>query len=135
MNTGTTSLDDGLRALDDFAMAESALHRDVLSARVGMLRNYDPLVREVETLHTSIDRLRESAPEDQELAASIRSLDQLVSSQERFTEQFKTNNALLQNSLAYFELFSARLAAQEPGSMLVRQVSDLSTALLHLTLD
>jgi len=40
------------------------------------------------------------------------------------TEQFKTNNALLQNSLAYFELFSARLAAQEPGSMLVRQVSD-----------
>jgi len=135
MNTGTTSLDDGLRALDDFAIAESALHRDVLSARVGMLRNYDPLVREVETLHASIERLKESAPENQELAVSIRSLEQLVASQERFTEQFKTNNALLQNSLAYFELFSARLAAQEPGSVLVRQVSDLSTALLHLTLD
>jgi signal transduction histidine kinase len=135
MNTGTSSLDDGLRALDDFAIAQSALHRDVLSARVGMLRNYDPLVREVETLHTSIDRLKESAPDDLELATSVRSLDQLVASQERFTEQFKTNNALLQNSLAYFELFSARLAAQEPGSVLVRQVSDLSTALLHLTLD
>jgi signal transduction histidine kinase len=135
MNTGTTTVDDGLRALDDFAIAESALHRDVLSARVGMLRNYDPLVREVETLHTSIARLKESAPEDRELATSVRNLDQLVASQERLTEQFKTNNALLQNSLAYFELFSARLAAQEPGSALVRQVSDLSTALLHLTLD
>ena len=135
MNTGTTSLDDGLRALDDFAIAESALHRDVLSARVGMLRNYDPLVHEVETLHISIERLRLSAPEDRELAASIESLSRLVESQERSTEQFKTNNALLQNSLAYFELFSARLAAQQPGSVLVRQVSDLSTALLHLTLD
>ena len=135
MNSGTTVLDDGLRALDDFAIAESALHRDVLSARVGMLRNYDPLVREVETLHTSIDMLRESAPDDRELDISIRNLDQLVASQERLTEQFKTNNALLQNSLAYFELFSARLAAQEPGGRLVREVSDLSTALLHLTLD
>jgi len=135
MNTGTTSLDDGLRALDDFAIAESALHRDVLSARVGMLRNYDPLVREVETLHSSIARLQESAPEDRDLEESVRSLEQLVSSQERLTEQFKTNNSLLQNSLAYFELFSARLASQEPGSALVRQVSDLSTALLHLTLD
>jgi signal transduction histidine kinase len=135
MNTGTTSLDDGLRALDDFAIAQSAMHRDVLSARVGLLRNYDPLVREMETLHTSIARLRQSAPEDRELEASVQGLDQLVASQERLTEQFKTNNALLQNSLAYFELFSARLAAQEPGSALVRQVSDLSTALLHLTLD
>jgi signal transduction histidine kinase len=135
MNSGTSVLDDGLRALDDFAIAESALHRDVLSARVGMLRNYDPLVREVETLHASIDRLREAAPDDRELTASIRSLDQLVASQERLTEQFKTNNALLQNSLAYFELFSERLASQEPGSLLVREVSDLSTALLHLTLD
>lgn len=135
MNTGTTAHDEGLRALDDFAIAESALHRDVLSARVGLLRNYDPLVREVETLHTSIARLQESAPEDHELQASVHSLDRLVASQERLTEQFKTNNALLQNSLAYFELFSARLAAQEPGSALVRQVSDLSTALLHLTLD
>lgn len=135
MNTGTSTLDDGLRALDDFAIAESALHKDVLSARVGMLRNYDPLVHELNTLHGSIERLRTLAPQDPELASSVENLSQLVASQERFTEQFKTNNALLQNSLAYFELFSARLAAQEPGSELVRQVSDLSTALLHLTLD
>ena len=135
MNTGTTALDDGLRAMDDFAIAESALHKDVLSARVGMLRNYDPLVHELETLHGSIERLRLSAPDDHELEASVESLNRLVDSEERSTEQFKTNNALLQNSLAYFELFSERLAAQEPGSVLVRQVSDLSTALLHLTLD
>jgi signal transduction histidine kinase len=135
MNTGTTALDDGLRAMDDFAIAESALHKDVLSARVGMLRNYDPLVHELETLRSSIERLRLSTPQDHELEASVESLNQLVGSEERSTEQFKTNNALLQNSLAYFELFSARLAAQEPGSVLVRQASDLSTALLHLTLD
>ncbi len=135
MNTGTNALDDGLRALDDFVIAEAALHKDVLSARVGMLRNYDPLVHELDTMHESIERLRLSDPQDRELAVSIQSLNRLVESQERSTEQFKTNNALLQNSLSYFELFSARLAAQQPDSMLVRQVSDLSTALLHLTLD
>jgi signal transduction histidine kinase len=135
MNSGGSALDDGLRALDDFAIAESALHRDVLSARVGMLRNYDPLVQELQTLHGAIERLRLYAPNNHELATSIEILNQLVDSQERSTEQFKTNNALLQNSLAYFELFSARLAAQEPGSVLVRHMSDLSTALLHLTLD
>ncbi len=34
--------DRALKALDRFTMMEIALHRDALSARAGMLRNYDP---------------------------------------------------------------------------------------------
>jgi DAHL domain len=46
---------DGLRAL---MLDEAALQRDVLRARAGLLRNYDPLVRSVESLHRAVDTLR-----------------------------------------------------------------------------
>jgi len=42
--------DGALAALDRFAIVETALNRDVLSTRAGLLRNYDPLVREVNAL-------------------------------------------------------------------------------------
>ena len=51
INTDEERFDRALGALDRFAMVESALQRDVLSARAGMLRNYDPLVREVTALN------------------------------------------------------------------------------------
>jgi len=50
-NMDAERFDRALGALDRFAMVESALQRDVLSARAGMLRNYDPLVREVTALN------------------------------------------------------------------------------------
>ena len=34
-----------LRAFDDYALAEASLHRDVLQARAGLLRDYDSLRR------------------------------------------------------------------------------------------
>ena len=34
MNTGTHPMDDALRTLDTFAIAESSLHRDVLRAEI-----------------------------------------------------------------------------------------------------
>jgi signal transduction histidine kinase len=139
IHTGTGAADEALRALDDFAMAESALHRDVLRARTGMLRNYDPLVREINTLRESADRLRKSAARDSGFATAGERLADLVDRQERATEQFKSNNALLQNSLAQFGLFGAHLdeanenggRAQEMDGM----VRSLATAMLHLTLD
>ena len=41
-----------LRAFDDFALAEASLHRDVLQARAGLLRDYDTLVKAVEAMRT-----------------------------------------------------------------------------------
>src|ERR1700704_4408490 len=70
MHTGTDQADAAERALLDFAVAKSALHRDMLSARTGMLRSYDPLVREMTALHGAVDQLRESAAGDPEVAAA-----------------------------------------------------------------
>ena len=49
-------------------------------------------------------------------------------------EQFKSRNALLQNSLAYFGILSARLAASDDAA-LVAVATKLSTGMLRLTLD
>jgi signal transduction histidine kinase len=135
INTDAELFDRALGALDHFAMVENALSRDVLSARAGMLRNYDPLVREVNALHDSLDRLRDTVPVDAETAAAIDRLAASVSRQEELVEQFKSDNALLQNSLAYFGVFSVRLATLDNDGPLVSAVSGLAIATLHLTLD
>jgi signal transduction histidine kinase len=140
VHTGTDRADDALRAFDDFATARSGLHRDVLSARTGMLRNYDPLVHELTELHAAVDRLRDASAGDPEVAAAAGRLANLADQQERWTEQFKSRNALLQNSLAYFGLLSKRLdEATRSGNSRLQQigapVSSLAAAVLHLTLD
>ena len=132
MSDATHSLEEEMRALDASVIAESELHRDVLSARAGMLRNYDPLVREERDLRAAVDRLRQRTL-DPEIAAAGARLDDLVAREEQWMERFKSDNALLQNSLAYFELFSTSLT-QHQGALLPK-VSALDSAMLHLTLD
>ena len=132
MSDETHSLEEEMRALDAAVIAESELHRDVLSARAGMLRNYDPLVREERDLRAAVDRLRKTTL-DPEIAAAGARLDDLVAREEQWMERFKSDNALLQNSLAYFELFSTILT-QHQGALLPK-VSALDSAMLHLTLD
>jgi signal transduction histidine kinase len=134
-NTDAERFDRALAALDRLALVESALQRDVLSARAGMLRNYDPLVREVNVLNELISRLRDAAEADAEEVAAVGRLAASVSRQEELTEQFKSNNALLQNSLAYFRVLSAHLSEADRSGPLASAVSALATAMLQLTLD
>jgi signal transduction histidine kinase len=124
-----------LKALDRFTTMVIALHRDVLSARTGMLRNYDPLVREVNALREALGRLRDNGSGDADEAAVIDRFAAAAARQEELTEQFKSNNALLQNSLAYFQLLSARLSASAGSGPLAPAVSALAAAVLQLTLD
>jgi hypothetical protein len=70
-DTDAERYDRALKALDRFAMVESALQRDALSARAGMLRNYDPLVQQVSALRNSLGRVRDNASGDAEEAAAI----------------------------------------------------------------
>ena len=135
VSTDAERFDDALAEMDRFGTLEAALHRDVLSARVGTLRDYDPLVRETNELDKSLDRLRDIAAADAAIKAAVDRLATSVSRQERLVEQFKSNNALLQNSLAYFSLFSFRLAMPDHGSQLEPAVGALTAAMLRLTLD
>jgi signal transduction histidine kinase/CheY-like chemotaxis protein len=128
----TSSLQEELRTLDQAVLADSELHRDVLSARAGMLRNYDPLVREERDLRAAVELLRAKAA-DADITTAADRLAELAAREEEWMEQFKSDNALLHNSLAYFELFGTSLI-QDDGA-LMPQISALDSAMLHLTLD
>lgn len=95
---------DALRAL---ALHEAALQRDVLKARAGLLRNYDPLVETVENLRHAVETLKSDArlAEDNvrtEIGRHVERVAAAVTDQEALIEAFKSHNALLQNSLMFF---------------------------------
>jgi signal transduction histidine kinase len=122
--------DRALVELDRFATIENALYRDVFTARAGTLRNYDPLVEEINALHDSLDRLRATSAIDAETNAAIDRLATSVDRQEDLVELFKSDNALLQNSLAFFGRFGVR--SDSPN--LDPAISAAVAAILHLTL-
>ena len=134
LNLNSTRFDGELQVLDDFSRFERGLNREVLAARVGLSRNYDAVARMADAYDDSLNRLREAAGSDSEERAAIEALAARARQQQDLIEQFKSKNALLQNSFAYFGIFSARLAASDNRSV-VAVASTLAAAMLHLTLD
>jgi nitrogen-specific signal transduction histidine kinase/CheY-like chemotaxis protein len=124
---------DVQRALDDIAISEAGLHRDALRARAGLLHDYDPLVRDVNDLHNSAERLGAilagSAPED------LTAITGITSQQSDLVERFKSDNALLQNSLSYFALLSVRLERASTEPRIVALIGSLANAVMRLSHD
>jgi signal transduction histidine kinase/CheY-like chemotaxis protein len=131
VNPEAELFDHALMELNRFAMLEAALYRDVFTARSGTLRNYDPLVRELNALRDSLDRLRAMSVIDATTNTAIDRLAASVDHQEELVELFKSDNALLQNSLAFF----GRFQIQPDSPDLDPAISMAAAAILHLTLD
>ncbi|HEX2886503.1 two-component system VirA-like sensor kinase [Vineibacter terrae] len=105
-----------LDALRMLSLNNAALHRDVLRARAGLLRNYDPLVRSVDGLRGAVIGLQTlgTALDDSAGVAINRQLERLtaaVDEQEALVDAFKSSNALLQNSLSYLNHAAHQLDA------------------------
>src|SRR4249919_1811492 len=79
-----------LKAFDDFALAQASLHRDVLQARAGLLRNYDPLVKAVDAMHDAAARLHARAKTDGVDTGPVDRLAETVAQQEQLTDRFKS---------------------------------------------
>lgn len=124
-----------LRTFDDFALAEASLHRDVLQARAGLLRDYDPLVKAVEAMQAAVGRLRSHAQTEGLDVGPADRLAVTVSQQEELTERFKSSNALLQNSLSYVGLLSTSPAFGAHDAQLAPTTGALTAALLYLIRD
>jgi signal transduction histidine kinase len=131
MDPEASRYDRLIAVLSQFAITESTLRQDILNSRAGLLRNYDPLDQEMNTLHDQLRQLRQQGADN----ATLRPMEDLIAAQDILTEQFKTNNALLQNSLAYFGLMSGRFGVAVHDEQLASALTALSTAVLHLTLD
>ena len=124
-----------LRAFDDFALAEASLHRDVLQARAGLLRNYDPLVEAAEALEDAVARLRSYAQRERLDTGPVERMAATVAQQEELTERFKTSNALLQNSLSYVALLSTGSIFGADDARLATATGAIAAAILHLARD
>ena len=135
IGTDTSEYELILRTLDDFALAEASLQRDVLQARAGLLQNYDPLVRTTQEMDALVSNLRQQALAEHVETTIVDRFTSAVTEQDALTEQFKTANALLQNSLSYFGLLSTNpsYGVQAPG--LARTTGALAAAILHLIHD
>ena len=129
-----------LQAFDDFALSEASLNRNVLQARAGLLRDYDPLGRAVEAMEDAVARLRSHAQTEGLDAGPVDRLAATVARQEELTERFKSSNALLQNSLSYVALLSTSQAFGAQGApgydlQIAPATGALAATILHLTLD
>lgn len=122
--------DTAMHLLDEIELAETAIRRDLLSARAGLLRDYDPVVHAGRQVETAIARLRKFAAPQQ-----VNRLEAWRARQEMLVEASKSDNALLQNSLAQFGRLTARLSAPPGGGVPVAGAGRLGSAVLHLTLD
>ena len=114
-----------------FVMTESALRQDLLAARAGLLRNYDPINGKMEALHSMIGNLQQEGVSPSVLSP----LEGLLGQQDGVVDRFKSDNALLQNSLAYFGNLSGRFDVGTQDGPLDAAVTALAASMLHLVLD
>jgi signal transduction histidine kinase/ActR/RegA family two-component response regulator len=124
-----------LRTFEDYALAEASLHRDVLQARAGLLRDYDAFTSAVRAMEDAVGRLRSHAKDEHLNARPVERLEAMVAQQEELLERFKTSNALLQNSLSYVGLLSTSPAFLAHDVRLAPATGALAAAILHLSRD
>jgi signal transduction histidine kinase len=121
------------RALHTLALEESQLQKDVLLERTGLLTNYDTL-----NVHIYI-MSKELAPtlksDDVELSRLSTQIAKFVDAQAALIEEFKTDNAVFQNSLSYFELVSARAISRSTDPRLAANIGSLANAIERLARD
>ena len=133
IDTNTTTYTMTLQAFDDYELAEASLHRDVLRARAGLLRNYDPLVRYLEATQSAAARLQSYAQTEGLDMRPISRLAEAAAKEEELTERFKSENALLQNSLTYAALISASPDFGTGNAKFGSSAGALAAAILELT--
>jgi signal transduction histidine kinase/ActR/RegA family two-component response regulator len=88
-------------------LSNAAMQRDVLRARAGMLRNYDPLVASTDAMAAAAARLQGAGDiaggaAGHDIDERAREVATAAATEAQLVEVFKSQNALLQNSLSYF---------------------------------
>ena len=126
-------------AFQSFALHDAELTRDVLLARAGLLPSYDSLAATSRDWSRNLETLRrESASGSRGAATALRepieALAFAVQQKQALIEHFKSDNALLRNSLIYFDR-----AGQAPRSQtdrdteFISEIGVLSRAMLKFT--
>lgn len=94
-----------LQSISALQRIDAGLGRDVLLVRSGILRHYDSLNRAVTEMNGLVEQLQSGQTATAlppEVMQRIGSLSANIKQKENLVERFKTGNALLLNSWAYF---------------------------------
>ena len=127
------------QTLDAFELHDTALDRDVLSVRAGLLTYYDSLAvagRDVSRAATDLQRGFQAASIEaaRSLGPRADALIEAVRQKAAVVEYFKSDNALLRNSLAYVvqaaQALRAKATVAEEESV-AAEVGALTTLLLR----
>ena len=121
--------------LDRYSRAEDSLQRDVLLVRAGLLRDYDPLVADSANISDSLSLLQQDVRAQGLDPAPADALATAARVQADDTETFKSKQALLRNSLAYFPILAAQASAVDSDPRAIAAVEALRDSVLGLVLD
>src|SRR5262245_4609298 len=129
-----------LEALRSLLLDEAALQRDLLRSRAGLLRNYDPLVQSVAGLRGAVGTLAalrdgDRAVDGVAIARQIEQLTAAVREQEELVESFKSSNALLRNSLDYFDHAIHEIRLRPGDAAMAAAVGALANSMLRFAGD
>jgi len=123
-----------IAAIEQFSGIEHALDWEVLTARAGLTRQYDTITNLQRKLDEALASLWVAAENDRDMTEALAGLSWRVNRQQALIERFKTNDALLRNSAAYFSLLSGHLAPSRQGAV-VQASASLSAAMIRLSTD
>jgi len=120
---------DALRQLQEL---DARINQNLLQLRLGLLTYYDPIVAEMAEIQRLQATLQDppgfvQPPLRRELQQQVQDHRQLWLKKDALIQRFKTNHAILRNSLAYFPLAIADLTTQLTVPPGLRQ--DLTTLL------
>jgi PAS domain S-box-containing protein len=135
INTNVSAYAEMQRALDDFALADASIGRDVLQARAGLLGNYDVLAEAEQAMESAASRIRLHVEAKNLDPKPVEALAASVGQYEDLIERFKTDNSLLQNSLSYVGQLSTDPAFGALGDQFAPSATALAAAVLRLAGD
>jgi PAS domain S-box-containing protein len=123
-------------ALGNYELYDAELTRDVLSARAGLLLNYDSIAADRKHLHNTIEELKlegksGTSESDLSLRPMIESLESAQNEKLVELEHFKSANALLRNSLMYLTFVGPVLHIPEHEKAIAVETNHLSYAVLR----
>jgi PAS domain S-box-containing protein len=123
-------------ALGNYELYDAELTRDVLSARAGLLSNYDSIAADRKHLHNTIEELKQEGKSGtSESDLSLRPMIELLESAQNEKlvelEHFKSANALLRNSLMYLTFVGPVLHIPEQEKTIAVETNRLSYAVLR----
>ena len=97
-------------ALSAVELSDNQLTADVLSARAGLINNYDFINRDLDNLRMAVGRLPVAEDGND---GTRRRIAAMAEAKEDAAERFKTLNAVLQNAFAYFGVFARQISVEQ----------------------